>query len=104
MSSNSKKIPNIKCNVCHKKINKEQIIDKDFIEIKQYWGYFTSRDQQFLHCIICEECWDRIEEYIETLGGKVDKYRYDMLSGEILGTEKSEIEKVKKQNAKHKNR
>lgn len=92
-----------KCDVC--KINfpddPQNKIDndfKEFISINHLWGYFSNKDQQKVECIICEDCWDKIDEYIETLGGKIRKYTYDLITGEIIGDYKKEIFRIKKQN------
>jgi|SRR5262252_2397990 len=56
------------------------------------WGYHSRKDMQTHECHMCEGCYDRVWEFIETLGGKVrvlegcSKEGVDyVIVGELLG-------------------
>ena len=49
-----------KCNCCGKEIKEEQGIQKeDVLEIVKVWGYFSEKDMERHHLIICEDCYDK---------------------------------------------
>lgn len=73
-----------KCSICRCKIGNETINDKDFVAISKYWGYTSNKDGEYHEIIICFDCYDKIIEYIETIGGKIKRYQYALLSGDIL--------------------
>ena len=49
-----------KCNCCGKEIKEEQGIQKeDALEIMKDWGYFSEKDMERHHLVICENCYDK---------------------------------------------
>lgn len=36
------------------------------------WGFYSNKDLEQHYTDICENCYDRIWEFIETIGGKVE--------------------------------
>jgi tRNA U54 and U55 pseudouridine synthase Pus10 len=50
-----------------------------------HWPYGSKYDTTEHICHMCESCYDKIKEFIESLGGEVAVYEYDMLTGEVLG-------------------
>ncbi len=53
------------CNCCGKLIgsmdsmNKNQVIESDWLEITKSWGYFSDKDGKKHHFCICESCYDK---------------------------------------------
>lgn len=48
-----------KCNCCGKEIKEEQGMQKeDVLEIIKDWGYFSEKDTERHHLVICEACYD----------------------------------------------
>ena len=49
----------IRCNCCGKEIKEEQGIQKEeaLILVKD-WGYFSGKDMERHHLVICEACYD----------------------------------------------
>lgn len=50
----------IRCNCCGKEIKEEQGIQKEeaLILVKD-WGYFSGKDMERHHLVICEACYDK---------------------------------------------
>ena len=49
-----------KCNCCGKIIKEKQgIFKEDVLEIVKDWGYFSEKDMERHHLIICETCYDK---------------------------------------------
>lgn len=84
-----------KCDVCKRKLTDED----DRTIIKEHWGYFSKgKDLQYHECVICETCYDKVHKFIQSLGGKVRIYHYDIATGEILDTWENAVKKVQKAN------
>ena len=48
-----------KCNCCGKEIIEEQGIQKeDVLAVFKEWGYFSGKDMERHHLVICEACYD----------------------------------------------
>ena len=48
-----------KCNCCGKEIKTEQGIQKeDVLTVSKEWGYFSKKDMERHHFIVCEACYD----------------------------------------------
>lgn len=49
------------CNSCGREIKKENgILMEDVFEATKEWGYFSDRDTQIHHFIMCESCYNRL--------------------------------------------
>ena len=62
------------CDICGKTCNASQddrYEAHEFALLRADWGYHSRKDDQSHECDMCEECYDRVWEFIETLGGKV---------------------------------
>ncbi len=62
------------CDVCGKSCNASEdgrYEAHEHASLYAYWGYHSNKDLETHNCDLCENCYDRIREYIETLGGKV---------------------------------
>ena len=40
------------------------------------WGFYSNKDTEQWECDICENCSDKIKEYIESLGGEIKVTSY----------------------------
>lgn len=58
--TNSGEIP-LYCNSCGKELKVENgILLEDAFEAKKEWGYFSERDMEVHHFILCEDCYNKI--------------------------------------------
>lgn len=48
------------CARCGKKIQVNGLHREEYIEITKSWGYFSKKDGQRHHFILCESCYDEI--------------------------------------------
>lgn len=75
------------CDVCGKS-TVQDVCDNvkvcEYITMMGHWGYWSNKDREYHECIICEECYNKIRDFINKLGGKIRIYEYDMLNGEPL--------------------
>ena len=76
------------CDVCGKKCIAKGYENNDnwkecaieYIVMHGIWGYCSNRDQETHECIICDECYETIRNFIKSIGGNVRIYQYDMLT------------------------
>ena len=66
------KIVNVECDVCHKSC-KSAIGNNDYAElhVPGGWGYGFRKDTEYHECDMCEDCYDKVKAFIESLGGRV---------------------------------
>lgn len=51
------------CNCCGKEIQMEPLSAREeYVEITKEWGYFSRKDGEIHHFILCESCYDRLTE------------------------------------------
>ena len=49
-----------KCNCCGKEIIEEQgVYKEELLEIIKDWGYFSGKDMERHHLVVCEACYDK---------------------------------------------
>lgn len=48
------------CTRCGKQLQIEGLHREEYIEITKKWGYFSRKDGQKHHLILCEQCYDEI--------------------------------------------
>jgi hypothetical protein len=63
-----------KCDICGMSCNASQDERYEAHErasLRARWGYHSRKDMQVHECDMCEDCYDHLVEYIETMGGKV---------------------------------
>ena len=54
-----KKVHEIYCNSCGKKIETtDNIKREDYLSIKKEWGYFSKKDGEIHSIFLCESCYD----------------------------------------------
>ncbi len=72
----TRKIVDITCNICGESCN--TFCDFEYSHIEANWGYGSRRDREEWTAELCEDCSEKLERWIISQGGKIDK------SGEIL--------------------
>ena len=84
-----------KCDVCGKSVVVEEYtIDnpanpdygkKEKIRncalMHNHFGYYSKKDLENHECVMCEECYDKIRDFIKSLGGRVRVYEYHICTG-----------------------
>lgn len=70
------KLIDITCDICGKSCRDEMDMNYEMICLQGDWGYCSQKDGTSWLCDICEDCADKIEQFIESIGGKVIKTRY----------------------------
>lgn len=48
------------CTRCGKAIQVSGLHKEEYVEITKPWGYFSRKDGQIHHLILCESCYDEI--------------------------------------------
>lgn len=49
----------LRCNQCERVIKQENgLLREDVFEGKKEWGYFSKKDFEIHHFILCEQCYD----------------------------------------------
>jgi len=83
------KVVGFKCDICKKPCNHTTGEDDAFEYAKLHgnWGYSSSKDQQDHECHMCEDCYDKVKEFIESLGGQVRVRYYDLVTGHLITKE-----------------
>lgn len=70
------------CDICNKKCSGSDPVGVaghgEFATLKGFWGYYSKKDGIAIECHMCEECCDKVTEFIETLGGTVRSTPYDI--------------------------
>lgn len=65
-------VVDITCDICGKSCKKECGFEYASLESVDGWGYDSRKDGEVHEADICEECYDKIREYIEkVLKGKI---------------------------------
>lgn len=51
----------IYCNCCGKEIGKEPAGQREeYLEVRKEWGFFSEKDGDIHHFILCESCYDQL--------------------------------------------
>jgi len=69
------------CDICGKSCIKKDTgpLGDGLIEVAYFgatWGYASRKDGMIWECDLCEDCADKIKEYIASLGGKIQETYY----------------------------
>lgn len=69
---------NMNCDVCNQscnaalRYNDYSVICNEYATLKAHWGYYSKNKDCMNHeCILCEDCYDKVIQFIKGLGGKV---------------------------------
>lgn len=57
------------CDICGQSC--ERPLNHEFATLSASWGYDSERDMTDSECHMCEKCFNRVVEFIESIGGKV---------------------------------
>lgn len=72
---------NITCNICgllcdaaERGYKNPDFISNEYAILEAFWGFCSkNKDTQHHHCIMCEDCYDKVVKFIESLGGKINR-------------------------------
>lgn len=60
------------CDICNRSIKKIGGYTEEYVELFVTWGYNSNKDGEVHNCDMCEECYDKVRDFIEkTLHGKI---------------------------------
>lgn len=83
------KVVGYECDVCGHSCKMEVTTHGDgnqvFATLHGHWPYGSKYDTEDHECHMCESCYDKVKEFIESLGGRVRIRGYHLWTGEVLG-------------------
>lgn len=68
----TKKIVDIICDICGRSC-KDYLDNFECALLESCWGYTSKKDLEKHECYMCEECYDKVFCFIESIGGKIKK-------------------------------
>jgi len=66
----------ITCDICGKSCKDRADMNYEMVCLQGSWGYMSRKDGTNWCCDICEDCADRVKEFIESIGAKVREESY----------------------------
>ena len=66
-------VVDITCDICGNSCAKCGL---EYAELRSNWGYDSKKDGEQHTCEICETCYDKLRDFIESLGGKIQVKQY----------------------------
>lgn len=70
-----KQTVDIICDICNQSC-KDDIGNFEYATLEGDWGYSSSKDLEQHSCYMCENCYDKVKSFIESIGGKVKIKNY----------------------------
>ena len=67
------KVDDVICDVCGKRCKGS--CDIECATLAATWGYDSKRDGEVHECDMCEDCYEKVCQFIESLGGRINKGR-----------------------------
>lgn len=65
------KLVDITCDVCGGSCRDKLDMNFELVTVSGNWGYGSLKDGTSWKCEICEDCADKVRQFIESIGGKV---------------------------------
>ena len=65
-------IEDVLCDICGKSCRDGYDMNYEFSTLSASWGYGSHKDSERWYGEFCESCSDKIKEFIESLGGKLE--------------------------------
>lgn len=68
-------LEDIVCDICGKSCipsSQEDVGFAEFAVLEANWGYFSRKDETSYNCEICEDCFDKLNNFIEGLKSEVN--------------------------------
>lgn len=62
-------VADVKCDICNEIV--EQPFNDRTIYLYASFGYTSNHDTEIHECDMCENCYDKVKDFIEQLGGKI---------------------------------
>jgi len=70
------KLVDITCDVCGKSCRDKMDMNYEMISLQGSWGYCSRKDGLNWLCDLCEDCADKVKQFIESIGGKIVETTY----------------------------
>ena len=70
------KLVDITCDICGKSCRDSADMNYEMACLRGHWGYMSRKDGTRWCCDICEDCADKVKQYIESIGGKIIETSY----------------------------
>jgi tRNA U54 and U55 pseudouridine synthase Pus10 len=70
-------VVDIICDVCGSSC-KQDNWGYEFARLHSRWGYASTKDMEEHTCDLCETCYDKVAEFIKSIGGKVQVEEYSL--------------------------
>ena len=65
------RIVDVVCDVCGQSCKNDVSIEYAQLHVPGGWGYGSRKDGEWHDCDLCEDCYDKVRDFIENLGGHV---------------------------------
>ncbi len=65
------KLVDVTCDVCGKSCRDKHDVNYEHVTLKGSWGYGSGKDGTSWECEICEDCSDKVRQFIASIGGKI---------------------------------
>jgi len=61
------------CDICGKSCNNsgQEVGFAEFAVLEANWGYFSRKDETRYNCEMCEDCFDKLTNFIEVLKNEI---------------------------------
>jgi len=89
------------CDICKQSCNKissgegKNYESYEFATLYARWGYYSNKDLTSSHCHICENCFDKVKDFIENnLKGTVRTAKLSFISPEPLAPNRYGIDYI----------
>lgn len=69
-------ISGVICDVCGNRCRKDGDFVDEYAILKASWGYCSKMDGICQECDICENCFDKISNFIKSIGGEIREKSY----------------------------
>lgn len=69
-------VEDIICDICGKSCRDKYDMNYEYSTLSASWGYGSHKDTEQWQGDFCENCSDKIKEFIESLGGKLETTYY----------------------------
>lgn len=70
------KIVDVLCDICGKSCKDEYDMNYEYSQLIACWGYGSRKDTESWNFNFCEECSDKIRDFIKSLGSKFEVTYY----------------------------
>jgi len=67
------KLDDVICDICNRstRVSSDDADTCEYAELKADWGFRSKKEGEHHEVHLCEGCYDKVKEFIESVGGKV---------------------------------